>query len=333
MYHIFTKSIDKLQNADTLQLGKVKLCTLEKGLNIMAKTERKIFQPDALTSMLIDGACDKDKGGTSISDLANSGIKALYTPYNEALRKETNFIFHRVINEEQIEPEELKATLARCVDILKNHPISDVSPLEQIFIHFTFKRGRRLRYDYVQLVDEEQDLILHRLNDILKTVDEDFTYGTREFGERSRYVFEHWVQLCSYSEIYTALSTIIECEDIYYPLDIYRTVFLIKWLDSAINESSLTPIKEPFETSITLNDRYNGVRYEVSVYLTDSGYEALSGDSRFEHIPENINKYLQKCMQKHNVYGEASEADLDESTALEKEGRMLFRRLNKPPKK
>lgn len=299
----------------------------------MAKTERKIFQPIPLTAMLIEGACDKDKGGTNISDFTNRAILNYYTPYNEALRKETEFIFQRIINEEEISAEELKATLARCVDILKNYPISDVTPLEQIFIHFTYKRGRRLRYDYIQIVDEQQDRILHRLNDVLKTVDEDFTYGTREFGERSRYVFEHWNELSSYSEIYTALSTIIECEDIYYPLSIFRTVDLIKWLDNAVRDSSIEPIKTPFETNISLTDRYYGISYEVSVYHTDNGYAWLSGDINFDRMPNEIREYYQKYMNKGTVYGEATEEDLREITALEREGRMLFRRLNNPNKK
>ncbi len=296
------------------------------------RIERKIFQPNVLTDMLIKGACDKGKGGTNISDFTNKAIMNYYRPYNEALRKETGFIFQRIVNEEEITPEELKATLARCVDILKNYPISDVEPLEQIFIHFTYKSGRRLRYDYIQIVDEQQDRILHRLNDIIKTVDDDFTYGTREFGERSRYVFEHWDQLCSYSEIYTALSTIIECEDIYYPLSIFRTVDLIKWLDNAIGESSLEPIKTPFETNISLSDRYYGISYEVSVYHTDNGYAWLSGDTNFDRMPNEIREYYQKYMNKGTVYGEATEEDLREITALEREGRMLFRRLNNPNK-
>ena len=104
------------------------------------------------------------------------------------------------MNQEEIAPEERKATLARCVDILKNYPISDVTPLEQILIHFTNRRGRNLRYDYIQIVDRQQDEILHRLNEVLKTVDKDFTLGCHEFGERSRTIFEHWEELCSYSE-------------------------------------------------------------------------------------------------------------------------------------
>lgn len=296
----------------------------------MAKIERKIFQPNILTGMLIAGACDRDKGGANISEFTNNAIINYFTPHNVALRKETEFIFQRIINEEQISPEELKATLARCVDILKNYPISDAQPLEQIFIHFTNKSGRNLRYDYIKVVDEQQDRILHRLNDIIATVDEDFTYGSREFGERSRYVFEHWNELCCFSEIYTSLATLIECENIYYPLSIFRTIELIKFLDLAVRDSSLTAIKTPFETNISLTKRYSGISYECSVYQTDNAYVALSGDKNFDHIPNVIKAYYQKLMSKGFIYGDATEEDVKEMAAIEREGRMLFRRLNNP---
>lgn len=298
----------------------------------MAKVDRKIFQPNALTAMLIDGSCDKDRGGANISEFTNNAIISYYTPYNTSLRKETEFIFQRIINGEQIAPEELKATLARCVDILKNYPVSDVRALEQVFIHFTYKRGRNLRYDYIQIVDEQQDRILHRLNDILATIDEDYTYGSREFGEKSRYVFAHWDELCRYSEIYTALATIIDCEDIYYPLSTFRTIDLIKWLDIAIRDSSLEAIKTPFETNLSITKRYFGILYEVSVYQTDNGYCALSGDIGFERMPNEIRHYYNKFANKETVHNEATDDDLREIAALEKESRMLFRRLVNPEK-
>ena len=298
----------------------------------MEKSARKIFQPNPLSALLIEGACDK--GSNNISDFTNKAIENYFTPYNEALRKETYFLFQRILDHEQIAPEELKATLARCVEILKNYPISDMKPLEQIFIHFTYKKGRRLRYDYIQIVDRQQDDILHRLNEVLKTVDDDYTLGTHEFGERSRTVFEHWDELCRYSEIYTALSTIIECEDIYYPLDTFRTIDLVKWLDNAIMESRLEAIKTPYPTALTTKDKYYGIYYEVNVYLTDNGYVELSGDYNFDHMPQDIRDYYHEYESKHSPYGDAvTEEDLKEITAIEAKGRMLFRRLNNPNKK
>ena len=66
--------------------------------------------------------------------------------------------------------------------------------------------GRTLRYDYINIVDYQQDKILHHLNDVIKTVDSDYVLGTHEFGERCRYIFSHWDELYQYSEIYIALA-------------------------------------------------------------------------------------------------------------------------------
>lgn len=295
----------------------------------MEKLARKIFQPTPLTNALLEGACGNGK--VNLSDFVNNAISEYFTPVNAALKRETDFIFSRILNQEMIAPEELKATLSRCVEILKDYPIKDVEPLEQIFVHFTCKLGHVLRYDYIQIVDSLQDERLHRLNDVLKTVDEDFVLGTREFGERSRYVFAHWDELCEYSEIYTALSTIIECEDIYYPLNTFKTIDLIHWLDVCIQESNLKPIKTPFATNISLSDRYSGIKYEVFVYHADSGYCALSGDTNFERMSPEIKAYYNHCMNHSDPYGEITEDDIKNITSLEQEGRLLFRRLKNKP--
>lgn len=291
----------------------------------MDKLSRKIFQPNILTNTLLDGVCNGR--GMNLSDFVNSSITEFFTPINVALKKETDFIFSRILNQEKIEPDELKATLARCVEILKDYPIRDVKPLEEIFIHFTCKRGRVKRYDYIQIVDSLQDDILHHLNDVIKTVDGDFNLGTREFGERSRYIFSHWDELCCYSEIYTALSIIIDCENIYYPLDTFRTIDLIRCLDVNIQRSNLKPIKVPFETHITPKDRYYGIRYEISVYQTDNGYCALSGDVNFEHMSAEIKEYYNHFMRTSTPFGDVTDADIEKIIQLEQEGRHLFKRL------
>lgn len=292
----------------------------------MEKLARKIFQPNPLTNEILEGVCGN--GGTNLSDFVNDAITSYFTPANEQLKKEVEFLFTRIMNREEIDDEELKTVLARCVEVLKDYPINDVKPLEQIFIHFTSKRGRVLRYDYIQIVDSLQDARLHRLNEVLKTVDEDFTLGMREFGERTRTVFAHWDELCAYSEIYTALATIIECENIYYPLDAFRTIDLIRWIDICIRKSTIEAIKTPYPTNISLTQRYFGIRHEVSVYHTDNGYCALSGDVEFEKMSPEIKEYYKHYMNNKMPWNEeATEADLESITALEQEGRMLFRRL------
>ena len=292
----------------------------------MEKLGRKIFQPTVLTNGLVDGMCKLY--GCSMNDFVNDAIKSSMTPVTEALRKEVEIIFTKMENGEDISQREMQGILVRAVAMLKDHPISDVKPLEQIFLHFTNPLPRSLRFDYILIVDSLQDERLHRLNEIIKTLDDDFMLGMRELGERSRYVFEHWDKVCCYSEIYLQLSTIIECEKIYRELSIYRVLDLIKWLDIAIRESKLEPKKERFETNITLTQKYYGIKYEISIYHTDNGYCALSGDTEFSHMSEEIRAYYEKYMSNRDMYGDATEADIERVRQLEQEGRMLFRRLS-----
>lgn len=297
----------------------------------MEKLSRKIFQPDRLTNLLLDGACGKDK--INLSDFMNAAITEYFTPLNDKLKSESDFIFTKIRNQDKMSTKELKSTLARCVSILKDYPISDPKALKQIFIHFTRKDGRVLRYDYIQIVDNLQDEQLHRLNDIIKTVDSDYNLGTREFGERSRYVFSHWEELYRYSEIYIELATLIDCEDIYYPLDVFRTIDLIKWLDLAISKSpNIVPIKEPFPTNISNEVRYYGIRYEIAMYYTDNGYSVLSGDSHFKNIPSEIQAYFQKFLGTRCSYANKTDGDIKTIAALEAEGRLLFKRLTSSSK-
>lgn len=75
--------------------------------------------------------------------------------------------------QETISLKELKSTLARCVEILKDYPIRNVTPLRQIFTHFTNRSGLVLRYDYINIVNSWQDerMILTRLQSSKQKVD------------------------------------------------------------------------------------------------------------------------------------------------------------------
>ena len=98
----------------------------------MEKLSRKIFQPTTLTNELVEAVCSN--GDINISDFTNLAITSYFTPTNVSLKKETEFLFSRISNHEDVSQQELKAVLSRCVEILKDYPISDVRPLEQIFI-------------------------------------------------------------------------------------------------------------------------------------------------------------------------------------------------------
>ena len=170
--------------------------------------------------------------------------------------------------------------------------------------------------------------MLHHLNDVIKTVDPDYPLGTREFGERSKYIFAHWSELYQYSEIYIALATIIECEKVYYPLDAFTTISLIKQLDRAIMESSnIAPVKEPFAINISNRDRYYGIRYEITMYYTHIGYSILSGDVHCENIPSGFQAFLLKVVNINTPPDPITEDDIDAIAKLETEGRRLLKQL------
>ena len=297
---------------------------------------------------MLNEACDKNKA--NLSDFINDVIEEYYRPLNSQLKYETELLFMKLkvprqddgleelcaengtqlqaLKQETISPKELKSTLARCVEILKDYPIRDVTPLRQIFIHFTNGSGLTLRYDYINIVNSWQDEMLHHLNDVIKTVDPDYLLGTREFGERSKYIFAHWSELYQYSEIYIALATIIECEKIYYPLDAFTTISLIKQLDRAIMESSnIAPVKEPFAINISNRDRYYGIRYEITMYYTHIGYSILSGDSYCENIPSWFQAFLLKVVNVSTPPDPITEDDIDAIAKFETEGRRLLKQL------
>ncbi len=292
---------------------------------------RRIFTENSLTELLLPGMTKQYD--MSINDLANKAIENYFLPVNELLKKETNYLYHKLLDGD-ITPEEMKACMARSVTALKDSPIKDYAPLEQIMLHYTNTLPMVHRYDYIQIVDTLQDERLHKLNEILKTLDKDFTLGTREFGERSRYIFKYWNDLYVYPEIYVDLGTIIECEKTYRTLDIYRAIMLIKWLDDEIRKSNCEPAKDEFKTNISLADKYYGLRYEIITYHTDNGYAELSGDVNFANMSDAINEYYKDLDKNHLPYGrDITQEDYESLLALEAEGRRLFRRLGGHPRR
>lgn len=291
----------------------------------MEKLGRKIFQPTTLTDKLINGYCTEVRG--TVGDIANLSIISRFTPYTPELKRETNELFRKWEANEPISPEELQAALSRCVRALKDHPVKVCDSLEQVLIHFTTGLGRALRYDYIKIVDEYQDQILHRLNEAIKSVDPDYNMGTREFGERSREVFKHWDRFCGYSDIYVALATIIDCEKIYNSLSVYRTICLIKMLDDDIIINSTAKIGTTYPSNVDIKDKYYGLRYEVLVYQADNGYCALTGDGGFDHIPEEYYKYSSLLAHSNLKDRNITEDDYDELRDIEIQGRTLLKKL------
>lgn len=277
----------------------------------MAEQKRMIFQPDALTKFFIKEYTSHSNG--TVGDIVNNAIHNYFIPKNEKLYREITPLLSKIKDgrEEEISAGELQGTLSRCVNILKDYPIKDYDVLDQIMSYFRTGLCRAYRYDYPLIVNEFDDQKLHRLNEILKTVDSDFNIGTRELGERTRTIFDNWDKLCGYAEIYTHIARIIALENIYQPLDVYTVLCLVKMLDTDILMLPANPIAEEFNVNVTTLDKIHGIKYEILVYLTDNGYGFLTEDYDF-HLPEEFREYYQDLRKTMQDYREQNEESLEE---------------------
>ena len=296
----------------------------------MRKIPRKIFQPNAVTNKLVDGYCEYNR--TNISDCINLIIYEKYMPKHEFFKKKVEYIYSYINNDEKLSQATLKYILIDCINELKDHPINDSKPLENIFYYFITNEFRNKRYDYILLVDDYYDEKLRHLNDILGTLDETYDIGQREFGERSKDIFRFWDKLCQYSEVYIALSMLVNYENVYHNINEFITIDLIMQLDHAVITSDLKPIKTEYPTDISLERKFSSLRSEIVAYYTDNAYMALSGDKHFEHFPKEISNFYKKIYQLNaieNVF--ATEEDLQNLKGLEREGRYIFAGLKEFP--
>lgn len=293
---------------------------------IFMQTQRIIFKPDEVAMLLIDGA---RRNGFSPTELLNELIHDAAMPANYCLRIEAEHILKCIREGKEIDEKTIKSILARCVESLKNNPIANYRPLKQIMMHFITTVSRSYRYDYLTLVDEQQNEKLEKLNEILGTLDNDFNVGMRELGERCKFIFEHWDKLSSYSEIYSVLALIIELESMYTPIDVYELLQLIRWLDKCIQDSSITAADDVFETSISKKAKYNAANYEIQTYQTATAYRMLTGDNKFENVPQAIREYFGKVREFDTKGKAVSDETLTEIIELNLEGKKLFKELQK----
>lgn len=291
----------------------------------MTKSNRIIFQPSTLADMLIR-CYTSDTNGT-MSDIVNAAIQQYYTPHNKRLAAEVQPIFYNIINGKDNTAEDLQSTLATCVETLKDYPVGDYSAIEQIMYHFRTSSGRALRYDYPLIVNVGDDEDLHRLNEVLKTVDSNYNMGCHELGERTRTIFANWDELGYYAETYTHIATIIRLENCYHELTTYRTICLIKMLDDAITDTAISKIADYYQDRVGLKERIGAKKYEILVYLADNAYAALTGDLNF-NMPEDVREYyrdlqvtIQDSRDRDTAHFEEYYEDL---VRLEEKGRRIF---------
>ena len=63
------------------------------GVRIMKKINRRIFQPNQLTDIMLNEACDKNKA--NLSDFINDVIEEYYRPLNSQLKYETELLLKK----------------------------------------------------------------------------------------------------------------------------------------------------------------------------------------------------------------------------------------------
>ncbi len=293
----------------------------------MAKT-RTIFQPDKFTGTIIK-SYQNSPFSESISNFVNECITDTFTPRNESLRIIFKRIYELIQRDDEVSTDEIQNALASSVEALKDYPISESYTLSQILMHFTCGKGFYQKYDYIMLVDDHSDAILHYLNATLKTVDPNYNMGKRELGERAATIFEHWEELCGYENIYIALATIIRLEKMYINLDVFRALCFIRQLDIDISRTPAEKKGKIFPTNITNAQQIQALRYEINVYQCDNGYAALSGDHGFQNMPEDFRKYERKWLNdsKYSIPENNEDDALEILRQTEATGRRLLKEI------
>jgi len=288
------------------------------------KTARMIFQPTPASDKLLKG--DSKANGTSISASINHAIKKAFTPNNEIFRIDAEHLIEKTENNIPIEQEEYRAVLARCVLELKNSPISDIEIITDIMSHFLNPYNEEYNYDYVWEINDIQDQILGHVKEILYSLDNNYMLWRREYGYMIRQILKYWNSLYTYPEVYIALSIIIEKEKIYKPLDFFNTLNMLCILDENISKYALTPSSKPYETDISLWDRYSNKRMEINEYLSDKAYVSLTGDRNSPCKFPEMEEYLLQ-MPRDLTNGTPTQEQILEIMEYEKRGRNLFRKI------
>lgn len=258
-------------------------------------------------------------------------IAKFYTPNNERLRKEMQKLFKSILVGKIVDVDELREIYVNCLDILKDFPISNKIILERLLRQCRPEMEAK-QFSYVQIVDAEQDVQLHRLNEILKTVDSEFFYGNREFHTRICKVLEYWDELCRYPEIYELLAVIAKCnKEDHSPCDIGYALFTIKDLDEGISQCGVRAEEGFFPVNVSLEDRYNDVLREIEMYQGWDGYVELSGASSPMQAPGKIWDYVSRFNKIYDARKkeEITEEDIKELMNFERTGLSLFKSIER----
>lgn len=286
--------------------------------------KRVIFQPNELAQQLISGYSEAT--GASNSDFINLAICNFMLPVTPELRGIAERIQQLSLSGTTIDEKYLQHCLADAVDSLSSHPVNNYKPLEQIMYHFLDQSSYELYYTYILDIDDHENDLLRRLNFILHDLDPNYSVGKRELAPRMYPIFANWNKLCVYKEIYKDLSILIRRDTVKIPLDLYRTISLLKDLDTAVLSSSAEILSSAYPLGdIPLSTRVTAIQHEINAYVTDNAYVALTGDHDFSQRTEDVKAYYKKMATIYPTPHPLTEEYYFSLVDLEQQGQAAFK--------
>ena len=284
----------------------------------------RIFCQSAYVKELISGYCSTTNLGTSA--FVNTAIAGYLCPITPKLQSITNRLQQLADTNSDIDAAYLQSCLADAVDALSDHPISNYKPISQIMYHFLGRKSCEPYYSYILDINDHEDVLLHRLNYILAELDPDYNAGKRELAPRVIPLFANWTKVCSYQEIYKMIAILIRKDTTKIPLDLYRTVHLIKDLDTTIIASSAEIKSSSYPlVDVPIATRVAAIKYAITNYLTDRGYVALTKDYNFDHMSSKVRDYYRQMNRVWPALNPNTDEHYTALVALEKQGRDAFR--------
>lgn len=250
----------------------------------MNKPPRTTFQPTQLTWKLLKGVTD-DNSNKSQSDICNELILGAFRPQNdvlEAIFKKLAYSLEKSNFEDQFA---MRMALADSVKELAKHPLDSCVDLQYIMKDFKTE-WITYRYDFPFTMDRHENELMHKLNEVLMTLDPHFAGHTRELGVKADEIFKHWDELKGYSETYIFLSTIIKNSRNKYPLDVFDTFYSIKAIDISISKTRAVLLGDSFEPDVPLYRKVYALQNEIMTYYTDNAFAAIAPHSFFSDRSE-----------------------------------------------
>lgn len=186
-----------------------------------------------------------------------------------------------------------KEQLAKAVEVLSRCPVQHADPIVYILRHYHYKKGEA-EYNYTTEINYADDKLLHHLNRVMYAASAgDYPLSKREFVERGFDIVKYWDILSGFSEVYHILSVILHYGHIDIPFTFKESLLVIAMIDTEAREYPAATFAEQYPVrKIPVQIRVKGIEHELSKYMTDLGYAAVTGDKNLTHIPAKTLQYM-----------------------------------------